>query len=87
MSTSKSKSIAILTDQFLLDDFSRRPHRRALHFNANQGDIAVRPYFHAVREAAGPDDESDTENDYRVGSNQFRVHRQKFEHNYDDILS
>ena len=67
--------------------FSRRPHRRAINFQANQCDIATRPYFHAVREAADPDDESDVEIDYRIGANQFRVYRQVFGANHDDILS
>ena len=65
----------------------RRVHRRAVHFFANLGDIAERPYFHAIREAADLDDESDNEIDYRVGSNQFRVYRQKFGDNYDEIVS
>ena len=67
--------------------FSRRPHRRALHVHSNLGGIDDVPYFHAVREAVDLDEDSDVEIDYRVGPNQFRVYRQKFGDNYDDILS
>ena len=71
----------------LIDIFSRRTHRRALHHQFNAGQLAVQPFFWAIHRTPEDDAESDAEMDYRQPSWQFRVNRDYFPEIRQRIIS